>query len=147
MKSAEGHIGRVFVLRLEDGDRIPDCIEAFASERNIQGGFCALIGGIGGGKIVAGPEDAQAQPIVPMLQMIANVHEAAAVGTIFPAEDGQPRLHMHAAFGREDQTLTGCVRTGIEVWKIGEVLILELRDTGLIRKKDPATGFEVLEAD
>ena len=26
MKASEGHIGRVFVLRLEDGDVIPDCI-------------------------------------------------------------------------------------------------------------------------
>lgn len=33
MIASEGRLGRVFVLRLEDGDRVPDCIEAFAAER------------------------------------------------------------------------------------------------------------------
>jgi len=27
MKATEGRIGRVFVMRLEHGDKVPDCIE------------------------------------------------------------------------------------------------------------------------
>ena len=35
MKASEGKIGRVFVVRLEDGDVVPDCIERFAAEKSI----------------------------------------------------------------------------------------------------------------
>jgi uncharacterized protein len=147
VKAAEGKQGRIFVLRLEDGDRIPDCIENFAKENRIEAGLCTLLGGIGSGKIVAGPEDGEASPVVPILHHISNVHEAVAVGTLFPAEDGSPRLHMHSSLGRAGETSTGCVRTGIEVWKICEVVIVEIVGTGMIRRKDNVTGFEVLSTE
>ncbi|MCC8180368.1 MAG: hypothetical protein LIP23_05595 [Planctomycetes bacterium] len=35
MKASEGKIGRVFMLRLEDGDKIPQAIEQFAVENGI----------------------------------------------------------------------------------------------------------------
>ncbi len=144
MQAAQGEIGRIFVLRLEDGDRIPDCIESFAKEQNIRAGLCAMLGGIGGGKVVVGPEDGRATPITPMLQSLGAVHEAAAVGTLFRNEAGVPKLHMHAALGRGDACLTGCIRQGVDVWKIAEVVILEIVGTGLRRKIDPNFGFEVL---
>jgi predicted DNA-binding protein with PD1-like motif len=144
MRASEGRLGRVFVLRLEDGDVIPDCIERFAAERGIDEAFCALLGGIGGGRLVVGPEDRDAEPVVPMVETFNNVHEAVAFGTIFPGEREVPTLHMHAALGRENQTLAGCVRKGIEVWKIAEVIILEIQGTGMKRRVDPRTGFEVL---
>jgi predicted DNA-binding protein with PD1-like motif len=147
MIATEGALGRVFVLRLEEGDRLPDCVEQFAAEKGIHGGFCALLGGIGSGKLVVGPEDKDASPVTPILQHIQNVHEAAALGTIFPSEDGTPRLHMHAALGRDGNTHTGCIRTGIDVWKICEVVILEIPGTGMIRKKDRSMGFEVLSTE
>ncbi len=147
MRASQGRLGRVFVLRLEDGDVIPDCIERFASERGIGEAFCALLGGIGGGRLVVGPEDRDAEPVIPMVQAFNNVHEAVAFGTIFPGETGAPTLHMHAALGREDRVLAGCVRKGIEVWKVAEVIILEIQGTRMRRRVDPRTGFEVLSAD
>lgn len=147
MKSAEGKIGRAFVLRLEDGDRIPDCIEQFAKDKCINGALCALVGGIGGGTLVVGPADGEASPIVPLLDAFKSVHEAAAVGTIFVDEGGIPRLHMHAALGRDGHTRTGCVRTGLDVWTICEVIILEILDSGMIRRLDTTTGFQVLSEE
>ena len=47
MKYSEGKINRVFVLRLEDGDMVPACIESFAVEKGIKVGQVVLIGGIG----------------------------------------------------------------------------------------------------
>ena len=82
MRVAEGSLGRVFVLRLEDGDRIPDCIEQFAAEKGIEGGLCALLGGIGSGTVVAGPKSSGSGPVEPILQRISDVHEAAAIGTM-----------------------------------------------------------------
>lgn len=143
MRVAEGTVGRVFVLRLEDGDRIPDCIEQLAAEKRIEGGFCALLGGIGSGTVVVGPKN-PGGPVEPILQRISEVHEAAAIGTIFPAEDGTPRLHMHAALGRDDEARTGCVRTGLYVWTVCEAIVIEILGTGLMRKKDPKSGLELL---
>jgi len=144
MKSSEGKIGRIFVLRLEDGDVIPDCIEAFAVENGLWSGLCLLVGGIGGGKLVVGPEKGDQRPVTTLLHILEGVHEAAAIGTIFPSEDGSPRLHMHAALGRDGNTRTGCVRQGIQVWQICEAVIIEIEGAGMMRKLDRETGFHVL---
>ena len=144
MQAAQGTLGRVFILRLEDGDRIPDCIETFARENAIQGGFCALLGGVGRGALVVGPKDGAAETITAMTRAIENVHEAAAVGTLFPNAEGDVKLHMHSALGRDESTLTGCVRLGLDVWKVAEVVIIEITGTGLTRKIDPSLGIELL---
>ncbi len=145
MKVAEGRIGRVFVLRLEDGDRLPECLERFAAEKGVKQAFCSLIGGIGSGQIVVGPEDGSVMPPKAMLAKIIGEHEVAAVGTLFPDESGTPKLHMHGAFGRKDETLLGCIRPGIDVWTIGELVVMEFEGLPLERRRDPATGFELLE--
>lgn len=144
MKIAEGAIGRVFVLRLEDGDELPACVERFAEERGVKQAFCAMLGGVGGGRIVAGPEDARTMPPKPVLLGLVGAHEAAAVGTLFPDESGKPKLHMHATFGRGESVKTGCIRPGIDIWTIGEFVIMELVGVDLVRKRDAATGFELL---
>ena len=35
MKASEAALGRVFVIRLEHGDRMPDAVERFALERRL----------------------------------------------------------------------------------------------------------------
>lgn len=144
MQASEAKAGRIFVLRLEDGDRVPQCIEDFAAEKGVARAVVSLVGGIGGGRLVVGPEDGDAPRITPVLRELDGVHEVAALGTLFPDESGAPRLHMHATLGRGDTTRTGCVRQGIEVWKIGEVVIQELIGSQR-RAVDPAFGFEVLD--
>ena len=80
-----------------------------------------------------------------MVTLLKGVHEACGVGTIFVDEEGKPKLHMHASFGRNDNSVIGCVRMGVDVWRIGEVVILELSGGSAKRVKDKATGFEFLE--
>lgn len=144
MKYAQGSMGRIFVLRLEDGDALPGCVEHFAAEHDIKGGLVALVGGIGSGTLVVGPEDGNAEIITPMTRFFNAAHEAAALGTLFPNTNGAPKLHMHAALGRGDSTLVGCIRQGLDTWKIAEVVILEIVDSGMIRKLDPAFNLELL---
>lgn len=146
MIARQGSQGRVFVLRLEDGDRMPSCLEQFAAENGIESALAVMLGGVGAGRIVVGPEDGTATPITPMLHQIADVCEVAALGTLFPDAAGKPVLHMHAALGRGDETHTGCIRPGIEVWKIAEVVVLEILGTGLSRVVDAALGATVLDA-
>ncbi len=151
MKVAEGRIGRVFVLRLEDGDSLPECVERFAAERGVLRAYCALMGGVGSGRIVTGPETGPdgktAMPPVPVLTDLPGIHEAAAVGTLFPDESGSPRLHMHGVFGRGQRTLAGCIRPGIDIWTIGEFVLIEFAGMELLRRRDPATGFELLSTE
>lgn len=148
MKASQGGLGRVFVLRLEDGDRLPDTLEAFAADNGVASAFCALLGGAdAGSRVVVGPRDGRVMPPEPMVHVLAGVHEAAAVGTIFPDAAGRPRLHMHAALGRNDFSVVGCVRPGVDVWKVAEVVILELTGMDMVRKTDPETGFELLTKD
>ena len=40
---SEGRLGRVFVLRLGDGDRIPDAIEEFARTRGVTSALVAAL--------------------------------------------------------------------------------------------------------
>ena len=100
MKASEGKIGRVFVLRLEDGDEVPGCIEEFALEKGIKVGHVILIGGIGGGQVVVGPRKTDEMPPDPVLLPIDGAHEVEGLGIIAPDKDGQPRLHIHASLGR-----------------------------------------------
>lgn len=141
MKAVEGAIGRIFCLSLEDGDKIPDCIEEFAKEKDIKSGFCWFLGGVGGGKLVVGPEDGNERPIKTLIQDFTTVHEALAFGTIFQDEHDAYKLHVHASLGRETSALTGCARHGIHVWQLCEVLIIEGAGIEMIRKMDPETGF------
>ena len=66
-----------------------------------------------------------------------------AMGTIFPTRRATRELHMHAAAGREGGATVGCVRAGVDVWLIGEVIILEIEGMEGFRKKDPKTGFQI----
>nr|WP_246325470.1 PPC domain-containing DNA-binding protein [Dissulfurirhabdus thermomarina] len=131
-------------MRLEDGDEIPGCIEAFAAERKLSAACCLLVGGAAGGTLVVGPADGSLRPPVPVRAAVEGVHEVVAAGTLFPGEDGRPRLHVHGALGRGDRARVGCLREGVRVWTVAEVVLLELLDTGMVRRRDPATGLELL---
>jgi len=146
MKYSEAKQGRVFVIRLEDGDVVHEVIEAFAAEHGIQAATLIALGGADdGSKLIVGPENDRAQPLVPMQTCLENVHEIAGVGTIFPGPEGTPSLHMHMACGRAGKTVTGCARAGVRTWHVMEVIITELVDCSASRVVEPATGFALLQ--
>lgn len=146
MKYSEAKQGRVFVIRLEDGDIVHEVIEAFAHAHAIAAATLIVLGGADeGSKLIVGPEEDRAQPLVPMETCLPHAHEVAGVGTLFPGSDGKPSLHMHMACGREDKTVTGCVRAGVRTWHVMEVILTELRDCTATRVVEPATGFALLQ--
>ncbi len=146
MEFTEAKLGRTFVLRLHQGEVLHEVIERFAAEKKVTSALCFFLGGAEDkSKVVVGPADGKAMPPQPMVTLLRGVHEGAGVGTIFTDEAGKPKLHMHASFGRNDNAVTGCVRMGVEVWQIGEVVILELTGSSAKREKDQKTGFEFLE--
>ena len=57
MKYSEASQGRIFVIRLEDGDIVHEAIESFAAEKKIQAGALIIIGGADKtSRLVVGPE-------------------------------------------------------------------------------------------
>lgn len=145
MKYSEAAQGRIFVIRLEDGDIVHESIESFCREQSVSAAALIVIGGADKtSRLVVGPQDGRTEKIVPMTHLLANVHEVAGTGTVFPDKEGKPVLHMHMACGRNNDTVTGCVRTGVQVWQVMEVVLFELINTRAGRFYDPATGFELL---
>jgi len=145
MKASEGNIGRVFVLRLEDGDIVPECIERFAEEKGISVGHVIMVGGIGGGEIVVGPRDSEEMPPAPMLLPVDGAHEVLCMGVIAPTENGKPVLHIHGALGRSGQTMTGCLRPGVKTWLVAEAVIYEITGAKATRTLDKQSGFTLLD--
>ncbi|MCX6009480.1 MAG: DNA-binding protein [Chloroflexi bacterium] len=145
MKASEGKLGRVFIIRLEDGDAIPASIEHFAEEKKISVGQVILIGGIGDGEVVVGPRRSHEMPPEPMLVPVDGVHEVVGVGIIAPDKKGKPKLHIHASLGRSGQTTTGCLRPGVSTWLVGEVIILEIKGTNAVRLPSDKARFELLQ--
>ena len=148
MKYSEANLGRIFILRLEHGDRIPEIIEEFATNQQIDSAIVHFLGGTDtNSKVVVGPEDGTASKPRPMVTELLGTSEAIGMGTLFLDESGIPKLHLHSAFGRDRETVTGCTREGVKVWHIGEVVIFELLNTTAKRKIDSETGFELLEIE
>ena len=145
MRYSEAKRGRTFVIRLEDGDIVHEQIERFASEKSIKAAALIILGGADtGSKLIVGPENGRGGEINPMEHILDNVREASGTGTIFPDEKGLPVLHMHMSCGRNSSTVTGCVRAGVKVWHIMEIILFELTGTTAMRAYEAETGFKLL---
>jgi len=146
MKYSQAKLGRVFVVRLEDGDVVHEEIEKLAREQSIKAGALIMVGGADvGSKLVVGPEQGRVQPVVPMEYILNNVYEMTGTGTLFTDDVGNPVLHLHMACGRNTSTITGCIRTGVRVWQVMEAVLFELVDSPAMRVFDSETGFKLLK--
>jgi uncharacterized protein len=150
MKFIEGTVGRVFVLRLDHNDPIPQCIEDFAAEKQIHLGQVFFVGGIYQGSIVAGPRNTADPRPDPIVLPVSEASDSLATGIIAPAENGRPALHMHGALGRSGQTMAGCFQKGVKVWLVGEAVIYETLSSGsaakrMVDKTSNLTLLEILE--
>jgi predicted DNA-binding protein with PD1-like motif len=145
MQYSEGRLGRVFMLRLEDGERLNDTLEAFARQQHLSHALAFYLGGsASGSRVVVGPDADRTDAVVPLIHELIGSQEVLAVGTLVPDEQGAPVLHMHAAAGREGQATVGCTRAGVDVWLVGEVVLLEIVGPTAARRQDPETGFQLL---
>jgi predicted DNA-binding protein with PD1-like motif len=145
MMASEGHIGRVFVIRLEEGDVLPESLERFAQDNRVSVGHVVLIGGIGKGQIVVGPRVSDERPPDPMLLPVDGAHEVVGIGVIAPGEDGKSTLHIHASLGRSGNTMTGCLRPGVSTWLVGEAILYEILEAKVARVRDSESGLPLLQ--
>jgi len=146
VKYSECKPGRIFVLCLENGEIVHAAIEQFARDHSIAAASLIIVGGADrGSKLIVGPESENELPVTSLEYVLENVHEVAGTGTLFPDEQGNPVLHLHMACGRESSTRTGCIRRGVKVWHIMEVIVFELLESEGRRLYDPETGFTLLK--
>jgi predicted DNA-binding protein with PD1-like motif len=145
MRYSEARYGRVFVIRLEDGEILHEKVELFARDKVVRAAALIAVGGADkGSRLVVGPDRGRAKKMTPLEHALNGVHEVAGTGTIFPDANGNPILHMHMAAGRKGRSVTGCVRRGVKVWHVMEIVLFELTGTKARRLLDPVTGFELL---
>lgn len=145
MQYSEARQGRTFIIRLEDGEILHESLEKFAEDQGILRASLIVLGGADrGSRLVVGPEKSRAKPVVPMRLELYDTHEITGTGTLFPDSNGKPVLHMHIACGREENSVTGCVREGVRVWHVMEVVMTELLGSSASRLPDGETGFELL---
>ncbi len=146
MKYSMVKLGKIYIIRLEDGEIIHEEIEKFAKKKGIKAGSIQVVGGIDKGSIlIVGPKKSRAEKIEPMEHVLEDAHEVTGTGTIFPDSRGDPILHLHISCGRKTNTITGCVRRGVKVWYVLEVVVQEFKNKTAKRLLDNNTGFELLE--
>jgi predicted DNA-binding protein with PD1-like motif len=135
MKYSEAQLGRVFILRLDTNEVLHETLEQFASDHDISGAAVIVVGG--GGKdstLIVGPRDSNAKVVDAMEYILNDAHEIMGTGTLFRSEEGDPVLHMHVSAGRSDVSVTGCVRRGVKVWGVLEVVLFEIKNTTAVKK-------------
>ena len=143
MEASQACPGRVFVLRLHDGEVLHESVEDFAFSNNIKAATVIAVGGAGkGSKLTVGPKVPIEGKIEPLYHVLNEPHELTGSGTIFTNQEGRPIMHMHCSCGREGTSVTGCVRSGVITWLVLEVVITEIVNTKAMRKKEK--GFEIL---
>jgi predicted DNA-binding protein with PD1-like motif len=148
MRHSECSEGRVFVLRLEEGEILHEAAEAFASRNSINAATVIAVGGADkGSKLTVGPRMPLSSPVVPLIYELNGPHELTGTGTIFPDSTGRPVMHMHCSCGREGTSVTGCVRAGVRVWLVMELIITELSGCKAKRMRDGRSGFDLLVPD
>lgn len=145
MKFSEARQGRVFVLRLEDGEIVHEVIEQFADDHNIRAASLVIVGGADDGScLVVGPEEDRGLPLNPMKLQLEHAHEITGTGTLFRDDQDIPLLHMHMSCGRKDRSVTGCIREGVKVWHVMEVVMFELLDCSARRLAEEPLGLKLL---
>jgi len=142
MEYAIGKTGRIIAVRLFEGEDIYQCIEQIASKENIKSAAVLITGGFREANVVVGPKQ-EVPKIVGNFKEFTGPGEVLGVGTIY-CDDKAPKLHIHTAIGKGDDTIVGCPRGGAKTFLILEVTIIEIENIKGRRKYDENTGFNLL---
>jgi len=143
MKYQQGKIGRVFVVRFEDGDDVIGGITEIAEKEGIRSASFHLVGGMKRGRFVTGPEREELPP-VPVWRELEESHEILGFGTIF-CQGEAPKVHLHGAFGKRDAVRVGCLREASQAFLVLEAVITEILGVTAVRELDPESGMVLLK--
>jgi len=142
MQYSEGKIGRVFSIRMDDGEDLIESITSFVQEKGIESGMALFIGALRDGKAVTGPEDAVIPP-KPHFEAYESAWEVFGMATVYPSAEG-PKLHIHSSLGRGREALTGCIRDKAPIYLVIEAVLLEISGLDASREFDEKMGISLL---
>jgi predicted DNA-binding protein with PD1-like motif len=143
MKYQKGEIGRVFVVRFEDGDDVIGGITEIAEKEGIRAAAFHLVGGMKRGRFVTGPEREELPP-VPVWRELEESHEIIGFGTVF-RQGETPKVHLHGAFGKRDTVRVGCLREATRAFLVLEAVITEILGVTAVRELDHESGMVLLK--
>ena len=143
MEYAVGKPGRVIAIRLSEGEDLYESIESVAKKEDVQSAAVLITGGFRDADVVVGPKEEKPK-IVGNFKKFSGPGEVLGVGTIYADSDG-PKLHIHTAIGKGDETIVGCPRGGASTFLILEITIIELTGLNAKRLPDADTGLNLLK--
>jgi predicted DNA-binding protein with PD1-like motif len=135
-------LGRVFVLRMDDGEDLLESIQKFVKEKSIGSGMMLFLGALKDGRAVTGPEKPVIPP-TPHFETFDSAWEVFGMATVYPSTEG-PKIHMHSSMGRGRAALVGCIRDKASVYLIVEAVLIEFKGLDATRELDERTGLYLL---
>jgi hypothetical protein len=141
MQCAEGRPGRIFIVRIDHGEDLLGVLEQCIREKEIHCGVIQVLGALGAGKMVSGPEE-MVLPPYPHWEDFNGGWEMIGLGTISWSDD-RPHIHLHSAAGKGNRTLTGCLREKAEVYIVTEAVITEISGVQSVSCPDRTTGLSL----
>ncbi len=142
MQYTKATLGRIFVLKFNDGDILLDEITTFSKKEKIKAAVMVFIGALKKGTLVTGPK----KPVIPPepnKRHFKDAWESVGVGTVFTNKKG-PQVHIHSAMGQKQKFMAGCVREKSSVFLIIEAVVFELKGVKANKDIDPRTGLNLL---
>jgi len=143
MEYRSGKIGRVFVIRFDDGDDFLQELTNVVNKEDIQNGWFTMLGGLRQADVVTGPEE-PTMPPKPVWAKVDGAREVVGLGSVFRDEAGTPKIHLHTALGHHGQTMTACVRKGTKTYLILEAYLTEITELDATRPWFPEGEFNRL---
>lgn len=139
MEYQAGKAGRVFYVRLDDGEDLHEGIKKLVSEEKIRCAWFHIFGGLRRAGVVIGPRE-PVMPPEPVWQDVEDAREVIGTGSVFWADE-EPLIHLHSAMGHHGDTLTGCVRKDSKVYLIIELMLVEVTGINVTRPWFDKGGF------
>lgn len=137
----EGKVDKVFVIRLDDGEKLMATLGDILDKYEIKSGFMTLIGAVRNLEIKTpdpSTKEHYRHTIVDNMEILANGNISLDKSEIF--------IHLHSATGkRGGDALVGHV-VEAEVHDFVEILIMPFRSVKLQRIKDAKSGLQMLVA-
>jgi predicted DNA-binding protein with PD1-like motif len=137
MQYSEGNLGRVFVLRIDDGEDLIESLKKFVRAKEIESCMALFIGALKEGRAVTGPQLPTIPP-VPHWEEYKDGWEVFGMATIYPSAEG-PRLHIHSTIGKGREALLGCIREKAGVYLVVEAVLFEFMGLNVRREWDERT--------
>ena len=142
MEYGVGQVGRIVVARLFEGEDVYESVEQIARQEQSRCAAVLITGGFRKAEVVVGPKREQPK-IEANFRAFDGPGETLGVGTLYWDGAG-PKLHVHAAIGKGEQTMVGCPRGGASTFLILEVTVIEITGIDAERSLDPQTGWNLL---